>query len=202
MKTETRMGFLRSRGLAAALLAAGLVMFAPAAAFAAGGDEGMDWTKFISSVVNFTIYVGGLAFLLRKPAAQFFASRRKEIAAEMEAAKEAHEAAARSLAETREKLATLDAERERLMKEFRELGEQERRQIVAAAEAEASRIVQDAETSAEVEARRAKAALEAKMVDLALELAEQALNEKLTSDVHGQLIERGMTALTADALGA
>ena len=120
----------------------------------------------------------------------------------MEAAKEAHEAAARSLAETREKLATLDAERERLMKEFRELGEQERRQIVAAAEAEASRIVQDAETSAEVEARRAKAALEAKMVDLALELAEQALNEKLTSDVHGQLIERGMTALTADALGA
>lgn len=195
------------RSARVALLAAGLLavasVAAPALAWAAGagGPEAPTPAVFGSAVVNFLIYVGLIVFLVRKPAAAFFEARRANIAAEMEAARAAREAAEAQLREVKQKLADFDAERTGLLTEFRELGEQERRRIVAEAEGEAARIVRDAELAAENEVRRARGELETRMVDLALELAEKELNARLDPTLHGKLIDDGIEALARDAQG-
>ena len=170
----------------------------------AHGDDykkGLDPLVFGSAVINFLLYLGLLTFVFRKPAAKFFADRRGAIASEMEAARAAREEAEAALTETKKKLADFDAERTRLLTEFRELGEQERLRIVAEGEAEAARIVRDATLAAENDVRRAKAALESQMVDLALQLAERELAARLDAPTHGKLIDDGIEAITQSAQG-
>lgn len=182
------------------VILAALVVLVPAAAFAAAGGEhaGPDWKQLGSQTINFLIYLGIIVFLAKKPMANFFAARREEVVAAMNASKVAIEAAETRLAETMEKISTLDAERDAVLSEFRDLGENERRRIVAEAEAEATRIVADAERAAEREARQAKATLEQRMVDLALEQAEQELAQTMTPGKQTQLIDNGIAALAAN----
>lgn len=211
---------LASLALTLALVGAPAVTFADEAAPAsaahadgehgdahADGEHGDDYQKgldplvFGSAVVNFLLYLGLLTFVFRKPAAKFFEDRRSGIASEMEAARAAREEAEAALTDTKRKLADFDAERERLLAEFRDLGEQERLRIVAEGEAEAARIVRDATLAAENDVRRAKAALESQMVDLALQLAERELAARLDAGTHGKLIDDGIEAIAQSAQG-
>ncbi len=180
----------------AAVVAA--ILLAPALAFAAGGEHhGPDWPELGSQIINFCIYLGLIVFLAKKPAQAFFAARREAVVTAMNASQVALEAAEARLAETLKKIENLDGERESVLAEFRELGENERRRIVAEAEAEAAKIVKDAELGAERESKVAKSALERRMVDLALAQARAELNTQMNATTQSQLIDNGIAALSA-----
>ena len=169
----------------------------PASAFAAGDSHGPDWGELGSQIVNFCIYIALIVFVARKPAQEFFATRRAAVVDAMNASEQAVAAAEARLAETMKKLDTLDEEKAAVLREFRELGESERRRIVAAAESDAAKIVRDAEIAAERELRLAKAALERRMVDSALEKARQDVVARMNPMTQNQLIDNGIDALSS-----
>lgn len=180
----------------AAVLA--LIVASPSVALAAGdGGHGPDWAELGSQIVNFCLYVALIVFVAKKPALAFFAARRENVVETMASSKRALEAAEAQLAETMKKIETLDAERDAVLSEFRELGEAERRRIVADAESEAARIVADAERGAERELKQAKATLERRMIDLALAKAETNIATQVAGGMQAKLIDNGIDALGA-----
>lgn len=185
-----------NRGRKVAALVA-LLMVASAPAWAAEGHgHGPNWAELGSAIVNFVIYVSLIVYFARKPVAAFFASRRAQLTATMDAAA-ARQAEATARVETLQaKLNRFDAERAALVAEYRELGEREAAKTLEAARTQATKIAADADVTIEVETRRALADLERRMVDRALELARKQLASQLGPAGQQALIERGISGLS------
>lgn len=168
----------------AALALGALVVLAPAVALAAGGaghSEGIDWKELGFAFLNFAIFLGGLIFLLRKPLREFLSHRRATLQdALAEAARLRAEAEAR-LREVEGRLANLDAERERILAQYRQEGEEEKARLVERARQTAEAMRREIQMRIQQEARDLELRLRAKVVAEAIALAERLVRAEITA---------------------
>jgi len=140
--------------------------------------------------VNFLILFGGLGYLIREPAAEFFESRRQAIRAGLESAEKAQVDSNRQLAEIEERIARLSSEVERIGAEARESAQTERQRIVAEAKMEADRILEQSRQEIERLSRGFGLEIRAHVADLVIAGAEKRLRTEVSEDDQKRIILR------------
>ncbi len=152
------------------------------------------WPDFFYRLLNFSIMVGVLIFLFKKFNLKGFFTKRTESIAntlnELEAKKKEAE---KTYQEYSQKLARLDQETDRILKEYIELGEKEKAKIIANAEKAAAEIREQTELAIEQEIKSAKAELQREIAELSVTTAEAMLKEKIGDDDQHKLVEDFMT---------
>ena len=88
-----------------------------------------------------------------------------------------------------------DSEIEAIMSASQRAGEQERDRIIEESEKLKERIMEQAKTNIDFELKSAKDAIKAEAVDLAMELAEKKLKEKLTKEEQEKLLAESLTKI-------
>jgi F-type H+-transporting ATPase subunit b len=176
---------LRVAGLFAFLIDAAL----PSLALAAEGGEHHNTATLLWQLANFIV----LAFILIKFAGpqlkDFLFQRRKLIADQMDEARRlAAEAQARDT-EWAAKLERLEAERENILAQAREIGRVEQQRILDQARREAERIQEDAARAAEQELARARMEIREEAVRVSMDLAEKMLRENVHAEDQKRLVE-------------
>ena len=175
-----------------------LLVMLPLPVEAASDGEGWGWIETIGRWFNLTILFGGLAFLLRKPAAAFFDGQRRQIRQELEQAREAQRVAEEQLAAVEKKMSDLDAELESLREQAEAESARERERIRSEAEAEAARLVETAGREIEGLSRAAQHRLRSFASELAMKMAAEKVRSDLTEDGDARLIDRFLDELSAE----
>ena len=189
---------MRSKRLTwiALLLVATILSFSIGIAFAATEGHGEDSTwnygvtgKMTWRIINSLVLLVVMWYLLKKPTATFFRERKAQIAKDLEDAKLQRERAERTLKEYEAKMAGMEKEIERLKAEIKKSADVESEKVLANADRMAAAMVESARLAAEQEVRKAKAELQAESVDLAVEMAEAVISEKIRDDDQKKIVE-------------
>lgn len=172
-----------------------------APALAAGGLEGgFPWGHWAVSFFNLLVFLGIVFYFAWKPMNNYFADRREGMLSDLKESKRLREEAEMKFEEYSARLDKLDQEREELMNQYHKEGEQEKERMVAEAQRQVEQMRKDAELVIEQEVRKAVAAIEAQAVDIALDLAETRLHERIDSNIQNVLVDDYVDRLkTSDA---
>jgi len=163
---------------------------------AAHGEEGGGFVKeWLWKIVNFGILAGILVYFMKKPLMSYLKSRTEAIQKSLNDAREAREIAEKALKDVEERLRLKDKEIEEIIAGARTSGEAESQALVREARKMSERILAQAKTNIDYEMKKAKDAIKEEAVELAMELAEQRLKEKLTPGEQKKLIEESITRL-------
>ena len=178
-----------------------LLLFA-AVAFAneGGGEEaaglGEILKGYIWPIINFLILVYVLVFFIKKMDLKgFFKKRTELIEQSLREAREAKELAQKALAEVEERLKTKDSEIEQIIASARQSGEKEKARLIEEGDKLKARILEQAKTNIDYEVKRAKEAIKEEAVEIAMELAEKKLKEKLSKDEQLKLLEESLAKI-------
>jgi F-type H+-transporting ATPase subunit b len=158
-----------------------------------GASHALNWSDFLFRALNFGLMVGILVWLLKKPASNFFASRRENIQkllAELEDKK--REAEGKS-AEYTAKLAVLDAETASIVAELVQEGEAEKKKIIETALRQADYIKQQAQLAIQQELKAARESLQEEITELSVVAAEELIRKKLRPEDQERLVRDFMT---------
>ncbi|MCK6683795.1 MAG: ATP synthase F0 subunit B [Thermoanaerobaculia bacterium] len=185
-----------------------LILSVPAlSALASGGGEHGAQKLFLGlpyvvwQTANLVLFLGLLVFLLKKPVAEFFRTRRGEVEARL-AKSEEDARKAREMADTlRARLTELEAELSTLRQAAERHAQDEEAEILKAAEEEARRIADRATLDIENRIRTARKELTLYAGGLALDLAREAVRRGLTPDDQLRLVEEGLAALETSIPG-
>jgi F-type H+-transporting ATPase subunit b len=122
-------------------------------------------------------------------AREFFATRRARIEAEIREAREIKERAQQLLETYRDKVASLEREKEEILERYQKEGEAERTRIVREAEVEARRIVERAREIIGRETRRAREGLKEEAARASVVLARELISAHLTKEDQKRALE-------------
>jgi F-type H+-transporting ATPase subunit b len=176
-----------------AIVMALLGVICVSAAIAAGGGhaEESPWTttKLIWRVINSVALVALLVYFLKQPLVSFFSERTAQISKDIDGAREQRENAEKLIAEYEQKIAGMEKELDRMRAELASLAEAESVKVVSNAEQMAAKMVASAKVTAEQEVRKARIALKNEAVELAVQLAEAMIREKITEDDRRMIVE-------------
>ncbi len=168
----------------ALLVPAFITEFQPALLLAGAGMAAL------SKLVNLTIFLGLLIWLLKKPAKEFFATRLAEVRATLQQAAKEKDLAASKMAE-------LDARLNRLDSEIAEIKAQAQREAQAEKErleAEAKRDIEKLKISSQREIESAKQIAMSELREFAatkaVDLAEQMIRKELKPEDDAKLLQR------------
>lgn len=166
-------------------------------AFASGAEaEGkshiMEW---VWKVVNFGILVFILVKFLGKPLKNFLKQRTELIQKTLDEARQARELAEKALREVEEKLKGKDKEIEGIISSARQSGQKEQEFLISEGERLSKKIIEQAKVNIDFELKKAKEAIKAEAVELAMELAEKKLKDKLTPEEQEKLLEESLSKL-------
>lgn len=180
---------LRAADLAALVPA---LVALPATALAAGGFE---WKVHGFYIIDFLLFAGIIVYFVRKPLRSFLDNRRSELLSEIESARRLREEAAGKLADYERRLGELDAERARIVQGFVEAGERERDRILDEANRTADKIVTDAERRVVQESKRLIDLLEREAIELAVQMAETTVRQKMDAATQKKLVDESIQAI-------
>ncbi|MBI3406234.1 MAG: ATP synthase F0 subunit B [Acidobacteria bacterium] len=176
----------------AALMVLLLCICAPLrAAEEGGGKEDLVGSPIGWTVkwINFAILVGGMWYLLKDSAPQFFRNRATAIGASIADAATVKEEAERRLREAEEKIGRLDQERAELSAVAKHEAAGESVRIRNAAREEGEKIQRAAKMELEAAERAARMELKALAAKLAADRAEEMLYQQVTADVETRLVK-------------
>lgn len=154
-----------------------------------GGGSLKSWAF---QFINFAILVFLLVKFLGKPLKKFFAQRRELIEKSIKESKEAKELAQKALKEVEEKLKLKDEEVQDILDTARKIGQQEKEQIIQESEKLKEKIMEQAKTNIEFEVKMAKDALRLEAAELAIQLSEQKLKQKITPEEQEKLLQESI----------
>jgi F-type H+-transporting ATPase subunit b len=157
-----------------------------------GGEEAAHapwWKDYIWKIINFLLLVVILFKFAKKPMQDFFRKRTELIEKTLNEAKEAKAASLKALQEVETRLKAKDAEIAAILAASKKSGEQERDSIIAESDRLKTKILEQAKTNIEFELKSAKESIKAEAVELAMELAEKKIKEKLTKEEQEKLLE-------------
>ena len=143
-----------------------------------------DWYR----VMNFTVLIGGLFFLLRKPVSQALNGRIEGIKTELEELEVKKKEAEKKLAQYNEQIATLDSEAEKIIAEYKKQGEAARDRILEESKKAAAKLEEQAKRTIENEFKNAKLQLQEDILEKALTKAEELVKERITSEDQDRLV--------------
>jgi F-type H+-transporting ATPase subunit b len=172
--------------------------FAAYAFGSGGGEEGEHSSllkEYIYKILNFVIIVAVLFKFGKKPLGDFLKKRTELIEKTLNEAKEAKEAAVKALQEVEGRLKAKDAEIGAILAAAKKSGEQERDRIIAESSRLKDKILEQAKTNIDFEVKHAKEVIKAEAVELAMELAEKKLKDKLTKDEQERLLDDSLVQI-------
>jgi F-type H+-transporting ATPase subunit b len=152
---------------------------------AEGKREGRE---LLYKFINLALLVGALAYVLRKPLADFFAQRSASIRKGLEEGRKALEASQAQLKTVEEKLQHLEQEIAAFKAAAGREMEAERQRLKLAEAEEAEKILQAARAQTEVALRAAKLELKSYAAQQAVELAEKIIRRRLDDPGRKKLV--------------
>lgn len=170
------------------LLIAFSIIFVSYAFGSEEGEHGSIAKDYMWKIINFGILVLILWKFAKKPLANFLKQRTELIEKTLNEAKAAKESAQKALQEVEGRLKLKDAEIEEILSVAKRSGEQERDRIIEESQKLKAKILEQAKTNIDFELKHAKEVIKAEAVELAMELAEKKLKEKLTKDEQEKLL--------------
>jgi F-type H+-transporting ATPase subunit b len=181
---------MKSRYIVSILAMLLLALFVPSAqASSAEGGSPWDAWMLLWRVINTVALIALLGYFLKKPLVTFFTERKASIVRDLEQAKEQRDVAERIIEEYKEKMAGMEKELERMRAELKKSADAETEKVVAGAERMALAMVEAAKVSAEQELRKAKIALKNEAVEMAVQLAETLIREKINEQDRKRIAE-------------
>ncbi|MBE0426592.1 MAG: F0F1 ATP synthase subunit B [Nitrospirae bacterium] len=174
------------------------ILFISFAFAAAGGEEAAHpplWKDYLWKIINFGVLVFIIYKFGRKPLQNFLRNRTELIEKTLNEATAAKEASQKALKEVEERLRMKDEEIEKIISAAQKSGEQERDRIIEQSSKLREKILEQAKTNIEYELKHAKEEIKAEAVELAMELAEKKLKEKLTKEEQERLLEESLTKI-------
>lgn len=196
MRKKIRNSRLKIKNIFFILLTCLFIITITSISFASGGEEHTPlWKEYMWKIINFLILVIILFKFGKKPLQDFLKQRTEMIAKTLQDAKEAKEAAQKALAEVETRLKEKDAEIAAILEAAKKSGEQERNAIIAETDKLKAKIMEQAKTNIEFELKQAKEIIKAEAVELAMELAEKKLKEKLTVEEQEKLLEDSLVKI-------
>ncbi|PIR21294.1 MAG: hypothetical protein COV45_00685 [Deltaproteobacteria bacterium CG11_big_fil_rev_8_21_14_0_20_47_16] len=131
------------------------------------------------SIINFTLFVVLMTFVLRKPLKAFLIARRETFEAMLEDAQRSRRDAESKLADYESRMARLESEIADLKKIAKDEGEKDRNAIVEQAKGYATKLKLDTQRMINQELRSSKEMLKGTTIDLAIMMAERMLRQQL-----------------------
>lgn len=135
--------------------------------------------ELLYKIINFIILVGGLAYVLRKPMAEFFTSRTASIQRALDEGRKAWEASQAQLRAVEEKLRGLEAEIAAFKASALREMEAERQRLQQASAEEAARILEAARAQMEIALRGAQQELRNYAAQQSVARAEELIRTRL-----------------------
>lgn len=136
----------------------------------------------LPQIVNFTILVLLIAYLVKNPLKKFLEGRRGGIAKEVEEARKMKLLAENQWIEFSKRIENFENEAQRLFKQAEKEAANVKNKILLDAEEKARQILVDAELNASAQIDSLKSALLHSTVDAAIKLLEAQLRSTLTAD--------------------
>ena len=143
------------------------------------GGHGFEFKVHGYYIIDFLVYAAILVVVLRKPLAAFLELRREKLVKEIEEARKLREEAERKLADYTTRLSAIESEAQQIFADARAQGEAERTRILAEATASAQKLRADAKTRLEQESKKLAHDLELHAVELATQVAERIIVERI-----------------------
>ena len=163
------------------------------AAIASGGGHAGDspWTAsmIMWRVINTIALIVLLVYFLKQPLVDFFSERTEQISKDLDGAREQRENAEALIKEYEQKIAGMEQELEKMRAELASIAQAEREKVVSNADQMAEKMVASAKVTAEQEVRKARIALKNEAVELAVQMAEAMIREKITEDDRRTIVE-------------
>ncbi|MDO9288794.1 MAG: ATP synthase F0 subunit B [Thermodesulfovibrionales bacterium] len=163
-------------------------------AFASGGEAAHTplWKEYLWKIINFGVLFFVLFKFGKKPLQDFLKTRTELIEKTLKEAQEAKILAQKALAEVEERLKVKDKELEEIISSARQSGEKEKARLIEEGSRMKAKILEQAKTNIDYELREAKAAIKAEAVEIAMELAEKKIKEKIGKAEQDMLLEESL----------
>lgn len=171
------------------------LMFAGTVFGAEEAAHGAEWKEWLYKIFNFAILVFILVYFLNKPLKSFLRQRTEIIEKSLREAQEARRLAEKALAEVEERLKLKDKEIEEILARAEQSARAEQDLLVRSGEEMSEKILEKAKTNIDYELRLARESIKAEAAEIALQLAEKKLKEKLTREEQIRLIEESLARL-------
>lgn len=172
-----------------------LITFYSSLSFASGGEEAPKSliATYTPAILNFLILVALLVFMMKKMDIKgYFRKRTELIEQSLKEAREAKELAQKALAQVEERLKIKDREIEDILNASRESGEREKARIIEESTKLKDRILEQTKSNIDFEVKMAKESIKKEAVEIAMELAEKKLKDKLTKEEQIKLLEESL----------
>ncbi|MEW6409007.1 MAG: F0F1 ATP synthase subunit B [Nitrospirota bacterium] len=174
-----------------------LLFVVEVSAFAAGEVHEVSLKDWVWRIINFGILVFILVKFLGKPVKDFFKKRSEGIEKSLKEAEEAKTLALKAFQQIEEKIKVKDKEVEEILAASRRAGEKERDNLIELGDKLKQRILEQARINIEFELRRAREAIKAEAIEIAMELAEKRIKDKLTEEEQRRLFEESLNKIEA-----
>jgi len=179
------------------LLAMAGIAWAASGGDAHGGVHNNWLTVDTWKVVNFAVlFVIGF-YLLKKPVAEFFSSRKKGIEDEINELEQKKADAQKKLLEYQTKFKNLDQESKQIVENYIKQGEEAKTRIIAEAEAQAEKLEEMAKRSIEQEFKTAKTRLQQEIAAKAMEKASEVIKASISADDQDRLVDQYLKKVVA-----
>lgn len=171
---------------------------------AGGGDHGGDHHAFnlfeyLSTVTNFLVMFGFLAYVLKQPLATFLETRRENMAAKLREAKDKQANAEKRIAEYKHRLDHLEEEVQRIVTSFEKEAEADRERLRQDADRAIERLTREANFTITQEVRKAEKAIREAAASATLEAAEAMVKERITDADQRRLADTYIANLETSA---
>ncbi len=152
---------------------------------------------FVGKIFNFTVLVGGLIYLLRKPFGEYLTRRGGELRAELSAAQTLKAEATARIAEIEARMKTLPAELEALGARGRADIAAEEQRIREVAATEKQRLLDQAAREIDHRMRIARRELVEHAADLTIDVARTKIRNEITDADRSRLVDRYLSQVTS-----
>jgi len=163
-----------------------------------GHGGGNHWLQVDTwKVLNFAILAIGGFLLLKKPAADFFSSRKKNIKDEITALEQKKADAQKQLAEYQDKFDNLDKESKKIVENYIKQGKEAETRIIEEAKAQADKLEDMAKHTIKQEFKSAKAKLQLEIAQKAIKKAGEVIKASISSDDQDKLVDQYLKKVVA-----
>ena len=161
----------------------------------AEGRFGFNFDILDTNLINLAIIIGALLFFGPKVVGKILRERREGIETAINSAERRQKEAAAALAEQQQKLASAQAEAERIRKSAEESANVAQENILAQATQDIKRLQETANQDLNSERERAIAVVRSRVVAMALQKVESQLRTQVDNAAQQQLIDRSIALL-------
>jgi F-type H+-transporting ATPase subunit b len=164
-----------------------------------GGHEGVKgWVATDTyRVMNFSVLVIGLFFLLRKPVSQALNSRIKDIKDQLSELEAKKKDAEKELEKYTERLSHLEQEAEKIIEEYIRQGNEAKARIIDEAKKTVEKLEEQARRNIEHEFKQAKMKLQQDILEKALVNAEMLIKNNITTQDQDKLVDEYLEKVVA-----